>query len=275
MTSPLDATDLRVRLGGESVLAGVSASVERGEFVGLVGPNGAGKTTLLHTLNGTHSPDAGTVRVDGQPVGAQSSREVARQVATVPQETTLSFAFSVADVVEMGRTPYVSRFGTTTPEDHEAVERAMAAAEVAAFADRSVQSLSGGERQRVLLARALAQETETLLLDEPTASLDINHQVRTLELVADAVADGRAVVAAIHDLDLAARYCDRLLLLADGAIRAAGDPASVLASDALQTAFGVPTELSEDPTTGTPRVTAVTGDSPSSSDEEQTTVDGE
>lgn len=258
MTNVLDATDLWVQLGGESVLGGVSLSVERGEFVGLVGPNGAGKTTLLHTLNGTRPPDDGTVRVDGEPVGAQSSREVARQIATVPQETTLSFSFSVADVVEMGRTPYVSRFGTTTPADHEAVKRAMAAAEVAEFADRSVQSLSGGERQRVLLARALAQETETLLLDEPTASLDINHQVRTLELVADAVADGRAVVAAIHDLDLAARYCDRLLLLADGGIRAAGEPASVLASDALQTAFGVPTELSEDPTTGTPRVTAVT-----------------
>ena len=267
MTNVLDATDLRVQLGGESVLGGVSLSVGRGEFVGLVGPNGAGKTTLLHTLNGTRSPDAGTVRVDGEPVGTQSSREVARQIATVPQETTLSFSFSVADVVEMGRTPYVSRFGTTTPADHEAVERAMAAAEVAEFADRSVQSLSGGERQRVLLARALAQETETLLLDEPTASLDINHQVRTLELVADAVADGRAVVAAIHDLDLAARYCDRLLLLADGGIRAAGEPASVLASDALQTAFGVPTELSEDPTTGTPRVTAVTdGESTPSED---------
>ena len=266
MTAALSATDLRVRLGGEPVLSDVSLSVDRGEFVGLVGPNGAGKTTLLRTLNGTLTPDAGTVRVDDTPLSTQSSRETARRVATVPQETSLSFEFSVADVVEMGRTPYVSRFGRTTADDREAVATAMDAAEVAEFADRSVQTLSGGERQRVLLARALAQETPALLLDEPTASLDINHQVRTLSLVRETV-DGdtdRAVLAAIHDLDLAARYCDRLLLLSDGAIQAAGDPAAVLDSDALRAAFGVPTELSRDPATDTPRVTAV----PEASDDE-------
>ena len=262
MTAALSAADLRVRLGGESVLTAVSLAVDRGEFVGLVGPNGAGKTTLLRTLNGTLAPDAGTIRVDDAPLSDRSSREIARRVATVPQETSLSFDFSVADVVEMGRTPYVSRFGRTDADDRAAVDDAMTAAEVAQFADRSVQTLSGGERQRVLFARALAQETPVLLLDEPTASLDINHQVRTLELVRSTVAGdpGRAVLAAIHDLDLAARYCDRLLLLADGEIRAAGEPATVLGSDALRAAFGVPTELSRDPATGTPRVTALPDD---------------
>ncbi len=277
MSGRIEAEDLRVALGGETVLDGVSLSVAAGEFVGLVGPNGAGKTTLLRTLNGTLSPDAGTVQVGGESLDTLSSRAVARRVATVPQETNLAFEFSVADVVEMGRTPYVSRFGRTTPEDHRAVERAMARSEVTELADRSVTSLSGGERQRVLLARAFAQTTPVLLLDEPTASLDINHRVRTFEVVREAVtgdaddsqrsdrpADGeqeeptgKAVLAAIHDLDAAARYCDRLLLLADGQIRAAGDPADVLADDALAAAFGIPTRLSEDPTTGSPRVTAV------------------
>ena len=268
MTGALSASDLRVRLGGEPVLTDVSLAVDRGEFVGLVGPNGAGKTTLLRTLNGTLTPDSGTVRVDDAPLSDHSSREIARRVGTVPQGTSLSFDFSVADVVEMGRTPYVSRFGRTDADDRAAVDDAMAAAEVTEFADRSVQTLSGGERQRVLLARALAQETPVLLLDEPTASLDINHQVRTLGLVRSTVDGdpGRAVLAAIHDLDLAARYCDRLLLLADGEIQAAGDPATVLGSDALRTAFGVPTELSRDPTTGTPRVTALPDDASGSSE---------
>ncbi|MFB6193824.1 MAG: heme ABC transporter ATP-binding protein, partial [Halobaculum sp.] len=251
------AEDLRVTLGGERVLDGVSLSVERGELVGLVGPNGAGKTTTLRVLNGTKTADAGTVRLDGDPLSAQSRRETARRVATVPQETGLSFEFPVRSVVEMGRTPYVSRFGRTTETDRAAVERAMERAAVAQFADRAVTSLSGGERQRVLLARALAQETPALLLDEPTASLDINHQVRTFEVVREAVERGTATLAAIHDLNLAARFCDRLALLADGRIRAVGDPEDVLADDALAAAFGVPTALDRNPTTDDPLVTAL------------------
>lgn len=268
----IEAKNIAVSLGGDTVLDGVSLAVEPGELVGLVGPNGAGKTTLLRVLNGTLTPDAGTVEVEGDSLTGLGSREVARRVATVPQETRLSFEFSVEDVVEMGRTPYISRFGRTTPDDRTAVAAAMERAAVAEFADRSVTSLSGGERQRVLLAQALAQQTPVLLLDEPTANLDINHQVETFEVIRAAVdgdgdssenssVDGdRAGLAAIHDLDLAARYCDRLLLLADGSVQASGDPAAVLGDDALAAAFGVPTRLSEDPATGTPRVTALDRD---------------
>jgi len=249
--------DLVVSRGDERVLDGVSLSVDRGELVGLVGPNGAGKTTLIAAVNGTLGFDGGTVELDGTDRRALSQREVARRVATVPQETNTAFEFPVESVVEMGRTAYVSRFGTTTEADREAVRRAMERAEVSEFADRSVTTLSGGERQRVLFARALAAETPALLLDEPTASLDINHQIRTLELVREAVDDGKAALAAIHDLNLAARVCDRLVLLSGGAVRATGTPREVLSDDALAASFGVRTAVNDDPAVGSPMVTAL------------------
>ncbi|GAA0233107.1 ABC transporter ATP-binding protein [Halobaculum roseum] len=254
--------DLVVSRGGERVLDGVSLSVDRGELVGLVGPNGAGKTTLVAACNGTLGIDGGAVELAGTDRRELSQREVARRVATVPQETNTAFEFPVESVVEMGRTAYVSRFGTTTEADREAVRRAMERAEVAEFADRSVTTLSGGERQRVLFARALAAETPGLLLDEPTASLDINHQIRTLELVREAVDDGKAALAAIHDLNLAARVCDRLVLLAGGEVRASGTPREVLSDDALAEAFGVRAAVNDDPAVGSPMVTALREEDP-------------
>ncbi|MFC7071161.1 heme ABC transporter ATP-binding protein [Halobaculum lipolyticum] len=265
--TPLIAVrDLVVARGGERVLDGVSLTVDRGELVGLVGPNGAGKTTLVSAINGTLAPDAGTVELDGTDRTTLSQREIARLVATVPQESTTAFEFSVEAVVEMGRTAYVSRFGTTTAADRAAVERAMRRADVADFADRPVTTLSGGERQRVVFARALAAETPALLLDEPTASLDINHQIRTLDLVRDVVDDGKAALAAIHDLNLAARVCDRLVLLAGGTVRAAGTPREVLSADALDAAFGVATAVGDDPAVGSPMVTALRDDDPAPPD---------
>jgi iron complex transport system ATP-binding protein len=255
--SVLSARDVAVSLGGRRVLADVSLDAAAGEMVGLVGPNGAGKTTLLRACNGSLAPDAGSVYVEGDRVADLSAREAARRVATVPQESSLDFEFSVREAVGMGRTAHVPRFGRRRAADDRAVDRAMDRAAVADLADRSVTTLSGGERARVLLARALAQAAPVLLLDEPTANLDINHRVRTLGLARDRAADGRAVVAAIHDLDLAARFCDRLVLLADGAVRAAGTPESVLRSPALDDAFGVRTRVSTDPVTGWPRVTAL------------------
>jgi iron complex transport system ATP-binding protein len=253
----LEIDDVAVSLGGVRVLDGVTASADAGRFVGLVGPNGAGKTTLLRALNGALTPDRGEVRVAGETITGLSAKAVGRHVATVPQDTSLAFDFTVRQTVEMGRTPYLSRFGGMRQEDHAAVDRAMERTDVTRFADRSVTAVSGGERQRVLLARALAQDTPLLLLDEPTASLDINHQVRTLELVRDLVDDGKTVVAAIHDLNLAAHYCDDLLLLGDGAVLAAGDPASVLTEETLERAFGANAVVSKHPVTGSVYVTAL------------------
>jgi iron complex transport system ATP-binding protein len=251
----IELDGVSVAFGDVSVLDDVSSTIESGEFVGLVGPNGAGKTTLLRTINGVLAPDSGTVRLDGDPNGELSSREVGRRVATVPQNTHIGFAFTAEQLVEMGRTPHRSRLDWS---DHgDPVERALERTETTDLRDRTVEELSGGERQRVLLARALAQETPALVLDEPTASLDINHQIGVLDIVRDLVDDGRAAVAAIHDLDLAARYCDRLLLLQGGAIQASGPPDTVLADPSLEEAFDTQTAVTRNPVTGTSTVAAV------------------
>jgi len=249
------ADGVELAFGDVTVLDGVDLAVDTGELVGLVGPNGAGKTTLLRTINGVLDPDAGTITLDGDRLGDLTSKAVSRRVATVPQDTQVGFAFTAEQIVEMGRTPHRSRLDWT--DDEKPVAAAMEQTETLQFRDRRVDGLSGGERQRVLLARALAQDTPALVLDEPTASLDINHQVRVLETVRDLVDDGRAALAAIHDLDLAARYCDRLLLLYDGVIRAAGTPAEVLDDPALEDAFGTRTAVSHNPATGTATVAAV------------------
>ena len=248
--------DVSVHFGDLTVLDGASCAIDRGEFVGLVGPNGAGKTTLLRTVNGVLTPDSGTVTLDGDAIDGLASREVGRRVATVPQDTHIGFAFTAEQLVEMGRTPHRSRLDWA---DHgDPVEQALTRTETTALRDRTVEELSGGERQRILLARALAQETPGLVLDEPTASLDINHQIQVLDIVRGLVDEGRAAVAAIHDLDLAARYCDRLLLLQGGAIRANGPPDTVLADPSLEEAFDTQTAVTRNPVTGTSTVAAVT-----------------
>ena len=251
----IEVEDVVVSLGGVSVLDGVDLSVQSGEFVGLVGPNGAGKTTLIRAINGVRPPDAGTVCLDGEPTSELSSQAVSRRVATVPQDTHVGFSFRAEQIVEMGRTPHRSRLDWVTQDDP--VERALERTETAALRDRTVDELSGGERQRVLLARALAQETPALVLDEPTASLDINHQLRVLGLVAALAADGKAAVAAIHDLNLAARFCDRLAVLSEGEVRATGRPQAVLTDPAVEAAFDTATAVTRDPVTGDPAVTAI------------------
>ncbi|MDS0293382.1 heme ABC transporter ATP-binding protein [Halogeometricum luteum] len=250
-------TDLSVELGGETILDDVDLTVGRGTFVGLIGPNGAGKTTLLETINGSLAPSGGRVDVDGENVHALSSKAASRLVATVPQDTSLTFDFDVRETVRMGRTPHRSRFGGWREDDESAVERALERTRTTEFVDRTVSDLSGGERQRVLIARALAQETPLLLLDEPTASLDINHQVRTLELVRELVGEGKTAVAAIHDLNLAAHYCDELLLLSGGRVVAAGPPESVLTEENLEDAFGANAVVARHPVTGSVYVTAL------------------
>jgi iron complex transport system ATP-binding protein len=250
----IDISALSVTLGNTSVLDSVDLSVDDGLVVGLVGPNGAGKTTLLRAVNGAVTPDAGTVRIAGESIHDLSSRAASRRVATVPQETTVEFAFDVETVVGMGRTPHRSRF-SRDQERHAAVEDALAATETRSLRNRRIDTLSGGERQRVFIARALAQDAPALVLDEPTASLDVNHATRTLSLVATLADEGRAVLAAIHDLDAAARFCDRLALMHDGEIIDEGPPAAVLSQAAIDEAFDTQSAVTKNPVTGAPTVT--------------------
>jgi iron complex transport system ATP-binding protein len=250
----LDVEGVSVTLSGTAVLEDVSATVDTGTLVGLVGPNGAGKTTLLRTITGAIDPDAGAVFVGDDSVHALSSRAASRRIASVPQQPSLDFEFTVREVVEMGRHPHRPRLGPSRAVS-DPVDRALDRAQVTGLADRAVTTLSGGERQRVLLARALAQDAPVLVLDEPTASLDVHHQIRTLQLVRDLVDDGHTGIAAIHDLDLAARFCDRLVLLSDGVVHATGPPSAVLTPARIRTAFGASAVVTHNPVTGTPTVT--------------------
>mgnify|MGYP000368423086 CR=1 FL=1 len=253
----VDANGVEKAYGETTALDGVSLSVAPGEVFALVGPNGAGKTTLLRAMNGALSPSEGRILLDGDDVADLSSRAVSRRAATVPQTTALDFEFTVREVVEMGRNPHVPRLGADP--DPGAVADALDRTDTARLADRPVTAVSGGERQRVLLARAVAQDTPVLLLDEPTASLDVNHQIRTLDMVADLVGEGRTAVAAIHDLDLAARYCDALVVVADGSVLAVGPPDEVLTPETVEAAFGVRAVVDRDPVTGALRVVPLSG----------------
>lgn len=248
----LTVDHLGKRWNGRTALADVSFTVHRGECIGLVGSNGAGKTTLLRVMAKLLEPTGGAVLLNGAALADLDQRAVARQVATVPQSgVPADFAFPTLDVVLMGRYPHRGRFEDDTAEDLAIVREAMCATWTGSLADRAITQLSGGERQRVVMARALAQQPRLLLLDEPTASLDLCHQILMLDLVRTlAKKEGLAVVAAIHDLSLASRYCDRLVLLKAGAILADDTPAAVLTPERLADAFGVVARVAPDPLTG-------------------------
>ncbi|MCA6096202.1 heme ABC transporter ATP-binding protein [Streptomyces sp. SCA3-4] len=247
-----EARSLHVRLGGRAVLAGVDLTVRAGEVVALVGPNGAGKSTLLAALAGDLPAESGEVRVDGLPAGAWSAGELALRRAVLPQTAGLSFPFTVGEVVRMGRAPWA---GTAAEEeDDAAVREAMAAADVAGFGPRPFAALSGGERARVALARVLAQRTALLLLDEPTAALDLRHQEVVLRICRERAAAGDAVVVVLHDLGLAGAYADRVALLHDGRIAADGPPATVYLPELLSRVYSQPVDVIDHPCSRGPLV---------------------
>jgi iron complex transport system ATP-binding protein len=258
VTALLEADGLTFGYPGRPVFRDVTFALRAGELVALVGPNGAGKSTLMRVLLGLHSPLAGRVALGGAALASLRRREVARRVALLPQESPSDLPLAVREIVSLGRLPHLGRFEPEGPADLAAVEAALAATDTAALADRPMTELSGGERHRVHLARALAQGAPVLLLDEPTAGLDLVHQLEALELLratvdeaVDGVVDagaprGRGAIVAMHDLSLAARWCDRILLLADGTLQADAPPASVLTPETLARVFGVRAEVRAD-----------------------------
>jgi len=234
---------IEVGFGGRPVLAGVDVEVAPGEVVGVLGRNGAGKTTLLRVAGGTQAADAGRVFVGPDDAATLSRRARARRIATVPQDVDVSFPFTAGEIVRMGRAPHQGLLGMESRDDLDRAERALERVGAAHLADRRLDRLSGGERQLVVFARALAQDPEVLLLDEPTSHLDLRHRVDVLGIVRALARDGRAALVVSHDLGLAARVCDRWVVLADGRVHASGPPAEICTPELLRTAFGMEAEV--------------------------------
>jgi iron complex transport system ATP-binding protein len=241
VTSPADAG----RRHGEFALRDVSVNVAPGSLTGLLGPNGCGKTTLLKLLSGVLKPDVGSVRLGGRELRQLTARAIAQQIAVVPQETHPAFDFTVLEMVLMGRHPHLSAFQLEGPGDLAIADEAMQATGTAPLANRAYMTLSGGEKQRVVIASALAQKPNVLLLDEPTASLDLGYQLEIASLLKELNAErGVTMVLATHDLNLAASVCDTLVLVREGRVLTQGATRDVLTSDAVQQLYGVIADVS-------------------------------
>ncbi|WP_342679893.1 heme ABC transporter ATP-binding protein [Methanofollis sp. UBA420] len=256
--------DLGVAYGDTPVLQAVSLAVTEGSFIGILGPNGSGKTTFLRALSRILKPAAGTVSIEQKEISEYSIRELATRVGAVPQETGITFAFTVEEIVQMGRHPYLGPLSSMKEEDYLICREAMEQTNTAHLADRLITEISGGERQRVLIARALAQQPKVLLLDEPTSHLDISHQIEILSIIRE-LTPRVTVIGVFHDLNLAACFCDRIVLMEKGRVVAAGVPAEVLTDETIRRVFGVGMMVRTHPLTGRPYLVpryepALTGD---------------
>ena len=251
----LRAEDLHVSYHGRPVIRGLTLAIPPGRVTAIIGPNGSGKSTLLKALARILRPAAGRVTLDGADLHALPTRAVARRLAILPQAPVAPPGITAADLVARGRAPWQGLIRQWSAGDEAAVARAMAATGTAALAGERVEALSGGQRQRVWIAMALAQETELLLLDEPTTWLDLPYQIEVLRLLQRLNRDtGRTVVSVLHDLNLAARHSDHIVALKDGRLVAEGPPAEVLTPERLAGTFGLDARVIPDPETGTPLV---------------------
>lgn len=251
----LHVQDLTFGYEREPVLRGVNLTLAPGDAAAVIGPNGSGKTTLISTMNGLLRPRSGSVSLFGRDVQQLRAKDIARMVACVPQEFRVPFAYRVREIVALGRSPYVGMLRALTAADHRAIDDAMAQTDTDWLQAREYNDLSGGERQRVAVALALAQNPRLLLLDEPTAHLDLAHQIELLQLVRTIIRErGVTVLASMHDVNLAAAFFPRLLVLQQGVIVADGPPADVVRPELLERVFGVDADVVIDPFSGAPRV---------------------
>ncbi|MBP2674054.1 MAG: iron transporter ATP-binding protein [Deltaproteobacteria bacterium] len=256
MNPVLSARKVGFRYGDRDVLRGVDLDLFPGEVAVLLGPNGAGKSTLIRILSGLLPPDAGEVLLFGRPPRSYPRREMARLLSATGQDPPVDFPMTVEEYVALGRFAHQGFFGGATPEDREQVERALEMTELSALRGRALSAVSAGERQRATVARAIAQRAGVMLLDEPTAFLDIRHRVAFYEIVTRLKGSmGVAALVASHDLSLCAEYGERILLLSDGAVAAQGSPGEVLTPGNIRAAYGVPVACDRNPATGGIRIT--------------------
>lgn len=257
MNAFLRVRALEVELSARRVVDGVSLDVRVGEVIGLIGPNGAGKSTLVRSMAGILPASSGEVWLGDTRIDRSRPRELARRLAYIPQDTAMPFDLSVRQVVAMGRYAHRGRFSPASQADHRLVDSALDMAGAAHLRDASVAELSGGERQLVHLSRAMAQQPQVILLDEPTAALDLHRQLHVLRLLRVQAAQGRGIAVVLHDLNHAARFCDRIVLLDGGRIRASGTPGRVLTQARLAETYRVHAAIRDDEDTGARRVTAL------------------
>jgi len=251
----IEVDSISFRYHEDWVLQDVSFRVEKGEFVGVIGPNGSGKTTLLKILYRLLSPQKGEILFELVPMRKMDRNDIAKRIAVVAQETQLLFPFSVLETVLMGRSPYLGHLMFESEKDLEIAKKAMEWTKVLPFSERPMDELSGGERKRVFIARALAQEPEVILLDEPTANLDIHHQIDFLDLILTLNRErGLTMVMASHDMNIASEFCDRLILLQDGRIYKMGTPQEVITKENIESVFGCEVWIDQNPVSGMPRI---------------------
>jgi iron complex transport system ATP-binding protein len=251
----LNAKDLTLKYDQRCVVDGLTAEIPEGQVTMIVGANACGKSTLLRGLSRLLKPAAGAVTLDGKDIHSRPARELARTLGLLPQHPTAPDGILVRDLVGRGRYPHQGFFRSWSEKDDAAVQRAMEATETLALAERNVDELSGGQRQRVWIAMALAQETEVLLLDEPTTYLDLAHQVEVLDLVTDLNRQrGTTVAIVLHDLNLAARYADNVIAMKGGAVVAVGAPQDVVTEGLVRNVFGLESRVIPDPVSGTPLI---------------------
>jgi len=254
--SYLEAKELSVSYGHKPILEGLNLTIPKHQVTALLGPNGCGKSTLLKTLNRTINQQHGSVLLQGKDTRELDPRELSRQMSLLPQSSITPEGITVRQLVGYGRAPWISRWGTMKEEDHKIVDQAMTETGVLDLADQFVCELSGGQRQRTWIAMVLAQQTELVLLDEPTAWLDIAHQIELMAIMRQLHQQGKTVIVVLHDLNQASRYCDHLVVLRDGKVAAEGAPQQVMTTQLLHQVFELDAVISNDPVSGSPMCVA-------------------
>lgn len=231
--------DLEFYYGNKKILDNISFEVESGEILGILGPNGSGKTTLLNVLNGVLKKKNGDIFIKNKKIEDYSRKELAKIMAILPQDMSPSFDFTVYEIVSMGRYPHLGLLDSFSEKDEKMIENAMEITDVLKFKNKSIREISGGERQRVFIARAIAQEPEIILLDEPTSNLDLKYQIEILDIIEKMRKEGKTIIISMHDVNLAIKYCSRLALLSSGKIYAIGKPDEIIDEKSISEVYGI------------------------------------